>query len=393
MKAIRLYSLILILLIVAIYGCDTEKTNFKVSGRFEGNEGTPVSLIRLGASANITIDSTHLDANGEFEMEGFTGMMEFFSLHTLDDEYITLLIESRDNIYITGRVFSLETTYMVEGSAHSKKIQELTRSLSNTIRVVAQLGKTFNDSVHSPNFLKIKSELDRTYNEVVERQREFTFDFIRQNLNSMASLMALYQQIGPRHSLLDQVEDYRYFAMVDSSLSILYPLSESVQNLHRQVVEIGEQRRIENLALDRLGPGKPAPEIILPGPVGDTIMLSSLRGQYVLLDFWASWCPPCRQENPNLVKAYKKYHDLGLEILQVSLDRSEEAWLKAIEDDDLSWVHASDLLMWNSVIVPVYNIQGIPMNYLLDREGRILEINLRGERLQERLEELLVTGY
>jgi peroxiredoxin len=204
----------------------------------------------------------------------------------------------------------------------------------------------------------------------------------------MASLMALYQQVGPRHSLLNPVADYTYFAMVDSSLSILYPESEAVQNLHRQVVEIGEQKRIENLNYERLGPGKRAPEIALPGPAGDTISLSSLQGQYVLLDFWASWCSPCRQENPNLVKAYKKYHDLGFEIYQVSLDRSRDAWIKAIEQDELPWVHVSDLLMWNSVVVPVYNIRGIPMNFLLDREGHVIEMNLRGELLQQRLAEI-----
>jgi len=385
MKAIRTY-LLLILLIVAVFGCNSPKTNFKISGRFEGNEGIPITLIRLGTSGNTTIDSTYIDVKGEFELEGYSGTTDFFSLHTLGDEYITLLVEPRDNIYLTGKVHSLETTYMVEGSAHSKKIQELTRSISNTIRVITRLGKTFNDSVHSPNFLDIKAELDRTYDEVVRQQREFTFDFIRQNLNSMASLMALYQQISPRHPLLDPVKDYRYFAMVDSSLSILYPESESVQNLHRQVVEISEQKRIANSAFERLGTGRRAPEIVLQGPLGDTIVLSSLQGQYVLLDFWASWCAPCRQENPNLVKAYNKYHDRGLEIFQVSLDRSREAWIKAIDEDNLSWVHASDLLMWNSVVVPVYNIQGIPMNYLLDAEGRIIDKNLRGERLQDKLE-------
>lgn len=386
MKTIRIF--LLLVLIIALYSCDKEKSNFKVTGKFEGDEGTPVTLIRLGTGGNRTIDSTYIDAEGQFQLQGYTAGLDFYSLHTIEDEYITLLIEPRDNIHIMGKVASLESTYLVEGSVHSKKIQDLTRNLNSTLRVVAGLSKTFNDSAHSPNFLAIKADLDRQYNEVIKRQKEYTFDFIRQNLNSLASLMALYQHIGPRHPLLDPIADYTYFAMVDSSLSILYPESEAVQSLHRQVVEIGEQKRIENLNVERLGPGKRAPEIVLPGPDGDTIALSSLQGNYVLLDFWASWCAPCRQENPNLVSAYNKYHDMGFEIYQVSLDRSRDAWLRAIGEDKLTWIHVSDLLMWNSVVVPVYNIQGIPMNFLLDREGHIIEMNLREERLQQRLAEI-----
>ena len=132
-----------------------------------------------------------------------------------------------------------------------------------------------------------------------------------------------------------------------------------------------------------------APEIALPGPEGDTIRLSSTRGSYVLLDFWASWCQPCRAENPNLVRAYTLYHNRGFQIYQVSLDKTREAWVKGIEDDKLGkWIHVSDLKYWSSSVVPLYGIESIPANYLLDSEVRIIASNLRGDALQRKLEEL-----
>jgi peroxiredoxin len=129
--------------------------------------------------------------------------------------------------------------------------------------------------------------------------------------------------------------------------------------------------------------GTPAPEISLPTPEGDTIKLSSTRGSVVLLDFWASWCSPCRKENPNLVNAYNMYHKKGFQIYQVSLDKTKEAWVKGIQDDHLEkWIHVSDIKYWNSIVIPLYKIESIPCNFLLDKEGRIIASNLRGEKLQ-----------
>jgi len=135
--------------------------------------------------------------------------------------------------------------------------------------------------------------------------------------------------------------------------------------------------------------GAEAPEIALPNPKGDTIRLSSTRGSIVLLDFWASWCVPCRQENPNLVKTYDMFHRKGFQIYQVSLDKTKDAWLKGIQDDNLGkWIHVSDILYWNSTVVQLYKIESIPNNYLLDREGRIIATNLRGDELEKKLTEL-----
>ena len=146
---------------------------------------------------------------------------------------------------------------------------------------------------------------------------------------------------------------------------------------------IKKTQNIKNLAV-----GQPAPEIALKNPDGDIVKLSSLKGQYVLIDFWASWCRPCRMENPNVVKLYAKYHSKGFEIYGVSLDKSRESWIKAIEDDKLTWVHVSDLQFWQSEGAKTYNVQGIPHTVLIDKEGNIMEIGLRGESLKQKLEEI-----
>ncbi|MGM0667845.1 MAG: peroxiredoxin family protein, partial [Bacteroidota bacterium] len=137
------------------------------------------------------------------------------------------------------------------------------------------------------------------------------------------------------------------------------------------------------------GIGALAPEIALPNPEGDTIRLSSTRGKYVLLDFWAAWCAPCRTENPRLVEAYEKYSGEGFEIYQVSLDQTREAWLDGISEDKIGdWIHVSDLKYWSSSVVPLYGIESIPSNYLLDAEGRIIATNLRGEALTLKLADI-----
>ncbi len=134
--------------------------------------------------------------------------------------------------------------------------------------------------------------------------------------------------------------------------------------------------------------GSDAPEINLPSPTGQLLSLSSLRGKYVLLDFWASWCGPCRQENPNVVKTYAKYKDSGFEILGVSLDKDKNAWLKAIENDQLVWKHVSDLQYWNSVAAQAYGVNAIPMTFLVGPDGKIVAKGLRGPSLEKFLADL-----
>ena len=163
----------------------------------------------------------------------------------------------------------------------------------------------------------------------------------------------------------------------------------------RMVQEIPESKYTAMLKgeADRLGPtveGRIAPDIMLPTPEGDSLALSSLRGQVVLIDFWASWCGPCRRENPHVKKLYEKYKDKGFEIYGVSLDRDAEKWVGAIAQDGLPWHHVSDLRGWSSAAGRAYGVSSIPQTFLIDAEGRILKSGLRGKELEKVLEELLM---
>lgn len=132
-----------------------------------------------------------------------------------------------------------------------------------------------------------------------------------------------------------------------------------------------------------------APDFTLPDPAGKMISLKSFRGKFVLVDFWASWCGPCREENPTVVAAFNRFKEKNFTVLGVSLDENKTKWLKAIQDDKLNWTHVSDLKQWESVVVPMYQIQGIPFNVLVDPNGKIIASGLRGEDLEKTLSRVL----
>jgi len=207
-----------------------------------------------------------------------------------------------------------------------------------------------------------------------EMKEKVFLGFSREHSQSPVALFALEQFVGDDP---------------DINVQLAEPVFKQLPEAVRKSVEGNEiGNRIAQAKITAIG--SEAMEFTQPDTSGNPVSLSSFRGKYVLLDFWASWCGPCRQENPNVVRAFQKYRNKGFEILGVSLDKPNDKvkWLKAIHDDGLAWTHVSDLQYWNNAVAKQYGVQAIPQNFLLDPQGRIIGKNLRGDELQKKLAEI-----
>lgn len=366
------------------------KNSVEISGILEKPvRGEYIFLDELRSNELVTVDSVMLSDDGGFEFKMKIKSPSFYLLKINQNNFLTMLLEPGQKIKLTSHNDSLNYPIVVIGSKGTGMMAEYNKTLRRTITKLSGISTIYNRYLDSPELPKIIDSLDNIAQGYLNEINLYTKKYIDANISSLVSLVALYQQISPNAYVLDPVRDFSYFARVDSSLFSQYPDYEPVVSLHGQVQELKDRIESQRPSLSESSDKMEAPEIALPSPQGDTIRLSSTRGSVVLLDFWASWCQPCRGENPNLVKAYDMYHTKGFQIYQVSLDKTKEAWIKGIQEDKLSkWIHVSDVKYWNSVVVPLYRLESIPMNYLLDREGKIIATNLRGEALQNKLSEL-----
>jgi thiol-disulfide isomerase/thioredoxin len=382
-------KIFLILLIVILFsGC--KKNAVQISGTLVNpSSGEYIFLDELKSNELVTVDSIKVSDKGTFNFRKEIKQPAFYLLKINNNNFLTMLLAPGEKLILGAYNDSLNYPISVTGSEGTESMAEYNRTLRKTINKLSGLSKIYNQYADSSNLPSVMESLDSMAQNYLTEINTYTKNYIDKNIKSLVSLVALYQQVAPNVYVLNPAKDLNYFVKVDSSLSILYPGYEPVTSLHTQIMEMTDNKKGQTVEEPAAAKGAVAPEITLPTPAGDTVKLSSTRGSIVLLDFWASWCGPCRRENPNLVKAYNLYHNKGFQIYQVSLDKTKEDWVKGIQDDQLGkWLHVSDIQYWNSIVIPVYKIESIPTNFLLDKDGRIIASNLRGEQLQTKLAEL-----
>ncbi len=351
--------------------------------------GQYIFLQELKSDALLNVDSVIVSNDGKFEFKRKVKFPSFYLLKINQNNFLTMLVEPGEKIKMTSHFDSLNYPVVVSGSKGTGLIADYNKKLLSTRNKIRGLNDLFNNNTGRSDMTAFIDSLDRLGDAYLNEINSYAKEFIDKNISSLATIPVLYSMLTPSLYVFDPQQDLQYFLKVDSSLFSLYPEYGPVIDLHNQINEMRTYFATSGTQAAAGGEYAEAPEIALPDPGGDTIRLSSTRGNYVLLDFWAAWCPPCRAENPNLVAVFNKYKSKGFLIYQVSLDKTRDAWLKGIKDDGLGgWIHVSDLGYWNSSVVPLYRLESIPANFLLDREGRIIASNLRGDALQRKLEEL-----
>jgi peroxiredoxin len=367
-------------------GC-AKQADFTVTGKLTGAGKDSLFVEEMTEKALVPRSTLVTGDDGSFSFSDTASNPRLFFLRTSMKEYLMLMVLPGEKVEVSAEKGKVNETIKISGSPQSELVLELNRELIRATNLLDSLGKQYEALKGHGNDPAAETWIQTEYGKLMEQQQAFVRDFIGKHESDPASLLALSHQLG-QQAVLNVKNDFDLFERVDAKLMKKYPRSILVLNLNRYVTAMRPQVESAKMQAKQTGNGTLAPDIALPDPQGNTQKLSSLRGKIVLLDFWAGWCAPCRRENPNLVAAYKKYHSKGFEIYQVSLDKTKSEWEAAIKQDGLNWIHVSDLKYWSSPVARQYGVESIPSNFLLDRDGRIIGNNLRGEALDQELDKL-----
>ena len=365
-----LYLVVLLFVLMSCQNKNNKINETKLTINYIGEiEGGEVRLQKVSSAYSIELYKSENFNNNKIVFDISILESTLFRLDILGKESIDLILNNTDvNVNIDNS--SSEFKYTIEGSYDTDVLNNIGKIISNYKYDIRQINQNFIKASQEKNS-KLVNELRYDANILKIDFEKYLKNYLRTVDNSLAVIITSdYLDIDNNISFWDStLTKYR-----DN-----FSYNSYFKSFEKKV------NKIKSVSI-----GSVAPEVILSDTTGKDIALSSLRGKYVLLDFWAGWCGPCRMENPNILKNYLKYKDKGFEIYQVSLDRSRSDWVNAIKKDNLIWYNVSDLKYFQSEAATIYNIDRIPKGFLLDPNGVIIakDTELRGNRLGEKLNEI-----
>jgi peroxiredoxin len=350
----------------------------EIEGQLDQSPAQSFRLEELDIEENRFVDSGRVDEKGHFKLSAKIGEEGLYRIKFEQNKYILLAMKKGEQIQIKGNWNQLED-YQVNGSSGSIALKSFLVNLRENIKDIRTMQLIIDSIATRPNNDSILSMAKEDMRIINARFMDYVKKFADTTQSVTSALFAV--------NIINPAFEGPYVRKFYEQVTTRFPESKKAKAFADRFLKGSVSPA--PAATTKAATGNPAADFSAPTPDGQSISLSSFKGKWVLIDFWASWCAPCRAENPNVVRAFQQFSQKNFTILGVSLDTSKEKWIEAIEKDQLKWNHVSELKGWSSAIARNYSVESIPQNFLVDPNGNIVATNLKGDALVQKLSELL----